>query len=324
MNNLDQKFRNNKISVHELEELRKKINSMNDSELEELLSNSWFNEDIDVLLIENERIEKIKKNIEETIGKGKRRIFFPLPIARIAIAVLMLVSISTMFYLYNENSKLASEELIVSTNKNERANITLPDGTTVVLNSDSRLNYIPKIYNAKERKISFDGEGYFHVYKDPKRPFLINTKGMEVRVLGTSFNLLVRKSKNIAELALEEGSVSLQSILTNETVILEPNQKAMLNQETGEITIIKDSHIQDISAWRKGNLVFRNATLTTIIRTIEENYNVDIKLECEDCLNDTFTGTMPISNLNEVLEIIEKSYHMQSVIKGNEIVLKSF
>ena len=82
-------------------------------------------------------------------------------------------------------------------------------GVLVSLNSKSRLIYFPKDYNKKERKIAFGGEGYFQVKRNVNTPFLINAKGLQVRVLGTTFNLSVRDTERTAELALEEGCVSL-------------------------------------------------------------------------------------------------------------------
>ena len=69
-------------------------------------------------------------------------------------------------------------------------------------------------------------------------------------------------------------------------------------------------------------MVFRNTPLSQVIRTIEENYNVRIRIESEVYLNDPFTSTLPVTNLNEVLEVLEHSYHLKAVINGKEIFLK--
>ena len=322
MNDLDLKFRNNKISVAELEQLRMQIKSMSDSELETFLSNSWLS-DVDTSAVKDERMDRIKALIDNKIKKNDKKAIPLIRIAQVAAAILILFFISSTVYLYYENNQLSSEALIVSTGKNERANITLPDGTLVSLNFESELSYSPKLYNKKERKINFSGEGYFQVHKDVERTFIIGAKGMEVRVLGTVFNLSVRNSLNTAELSLENGSVSLQSVITSKKVILKPSQKAILNQLTGEIMVVDEKNIQDISAWRIGDMVFRNTSLQNVIQTIENSYNVNITVNCDSCFNDTFTGTMPISDLNEVLEIIEQSYSIKAYIEGKDIVLEN-
>jgi ferric-dicitrate binding protein FerR (iron transport regulator) len=211
--------------------------------------------------------------------------------------------------------------MFVTTAKTERASITLPDGTTVYLNAESRLGYCPKRYNKNERNINFSGEGYFQVFHNVEIPFIINAKGLQVKVLGTIFNLSVCEKDTTAELALEEGSVSLLSTRNNQNVVLLKNQKAILNQLTGNITVVTDANINDISAWRRGDMVFRNTELTQVIRAIEENYNMTVKVDCKNCLSDQFTGILPVNDLNEVLEVIEYSYHLKAVINGKEVVM---
>lgn len=321
MKNLDYKFRKNKISLDELNELRSKVNSMSDHELEELMVDSWNNEEMNISFVEDEAMSRLKKNVEKLTGRKEKYKSLLSLVTKIAAVILLPLFIAISFYLYKENNQLVSEELIVSTGKSERAKLTLPDQTYVTLNSDSKLSYIPRLYNKEERIIDFEGEGYFQVYEDAGRPFIINTASLQVKVLGTTFNLNVRKSRNIAELSLEEGSVSLISIHTQKTVILKPDQKAILNQTTGEFTIIPNNN-RNTSAWQRGDIIFRNTSLFDVVKTIEENYNVNIKIACEDCLGETFTGTVPITNLNEVLEIIEQSYHLKATIKEKDIILE--
>ncbi|MDR2915161.1 MAG: FecR domain-containing protein [Tannerella sp.] len=324
MNILEPKYRNNQLSSEELVKLRKKVNAASDNEIEQQMHHAWLNEDIDTSFVEDERINRIKKKIDTSV-RGQKSVF-PLLIkwGQIAAAVLLPVFIILTAYLYRENNMIISEEMIVSTEKGERASITLPDGTTVALNSDSRLGYLPKDYNKKERKINFGGEGYFKVHQDKEVPFLINAKGLQVKVLGTTFNLSVREQNNTAELSLEEGSVLLLSTKSNENVILKPNEKAILDQLTGNITVIFDENIRNSSAWRRGDMIFRNKELVHILKAIEENYNVNIKVFCENCLEDKFTGTLPLSDLNEALEVIEKSYHLKAEIIGKEIHLNNY
>jgi len=322
MDDLEYKYRKNKLSKEELLEFRKQMNSMSADYIEKRLHHQWMTEDIDTSSVTDARMDQLKYNIDVILGK-KRSVILPLyiRIGRIAAAVLLPAFMITTFYLYHENNQLTSEEMIVSTAKGERANVTLPDGTLVALNSESKLIYIPKIYNKMERKINFDGEGYFNVHKDQERPFLINAKGMQVKVLGTKFNLSAREHNNIAELALEEGSVSFLSTRINKNIILKPAQKAILDRSTGYITIVKDEYIDDASAWRRGDMVFRNTEFLKVIKSIEDTYNVNVKVSCKKCLTDQFTGTVPNTNLNEVLEVIERSYHLKATITGKEVIL---
>ena len=152
----------------------------------------------------------------------------------------------------HENHQLVSEEMVVATGLGERATITLPDATKVTLNADSKLTYIPKVYNKKERKIKFSGEGYFEVSKDKERPFLIDAKGLNITVLGTTFDLLVRNNEKTAELSLESGKVMFRSLLSGKFVILNPNQKVVLDQSTGNLVVMKDES-QYVAPWTPEN-----------------------------------------------------------------------
>ncbi len=194
---------------------------------------------------------------------------------------------------------MASEEMIVTTAIGEKANIILPDGTRVKLNSDSRLSYIPKSYNKGMRQINFSGEGYFDVSKDKERPFKIDAEGLKVKVLGTKFNLSVRKDNENAELFLETGKVMFSSLLKNKAVILSPNQELTMNQTTGEISV-KNVYHNVVSAWTRNEMIFRNAPFSLVVKSIEKTYNVKINLKLKNDSMDLFTGALVTNYLNAI------------------------
>jgi len=303
-------------------ELREKVNSTDDHTLEDEMYDTWTQEDIDTSFISDQIIDKIKVNIDEAIGAKRSKYQALVRIGQIAATILLPIFIISTLYLFRENSLLLSEDMIISTGKGERANVTLPDGTVVFLNYESRLSYSPKTFNKKERNIDFEGEGYFQVHADKSNPFSIASHGLSVKDLGTTFNLSSRKNGKTAVLSLEEGAVWFMSTLTGQEAILKPNQKVVLDQTTGSITIINDDNIKNASAWQSGDMVFRNKELAFVLQTIENNYDITIKIDCKDCLDDKFTGTLPVNNLNEVLEILGKLYHLTATIRDNKIVLK--
>lgn len=321
MDSLENKYRKDTLTPSELQELRREVNSMSDSEIGEQMYQSWMNEEIDCAFVEEEKLNNVKGNIDRIIGRMYSRKHQLIRIGQIAAAILLPVFIILSAYLYNENRQITSDDMIVSTGKGERASVALPDGTTISLNSDSKLSYLPKTYNRKERNVSFSGEGYFQVYKNKEVPFIINSKGIQVKVLGTTFNLYVRETSQKAELALEEGSVWLQSTKSSKNIVLHHNQKAIIDQSTGDITVVEDKNIEKSSAWRQGDMIFRNTPLSDVLQVLEENYNITFKTDCKSCLVDRFTGTLSTTDLNEVLEVIEKSYHLKAEMSGNVIVL---
>lgn len=323
MENLSHKYRTNKLNSQELMALRKEVNASSDEELENQLLQVWEEEDFNEDSIKDVLIKRMKEHIDHALPLQKRTFFSWIHYGQIVAAVLLPFFMLWSFYLYYENSRINPVEMIISTGKGERADILLPDSSQVSLNALSRLSYRAKEYNQSERTICFNGEGYFKVYKIPKTPFIIQTPSLQVNVLGTTFNLHVRNTEQLAELTLEEGSVLLVSVLTQNSVILKPREKAIVNQSTGDITVIQVKDISLASAWKRGELIFRNSKLTDILQTMEKTYDVSFRVNCKQYLNNTFTGTLPSSHLNEALEIIELTYGIKASIKGKEIDLNA-
>jgi ferric-dicitrate binding protein FerR (iron transport regulator) len=322
MKELIDKYRQDELTPSELSELQEKVRTSSDVEIDAHLFDVWLNDNIDTSAVSDRRMAKMKRNIHTVIGEKPSVLSKFVRWSQIAAAILLPVFIAFSVYLYREKSVFMSvEEMVVTTGKTERASITLPDGSIVSLNTESRLAYLPRNYNKRERAINFSGEGYFQVFRNESTPFLINAKGLRVQVLGTIFNLSVRETNDSAVLSLEEGSVMLTSTLNNRSVILQQNQKAILDYLTGEITLVTDNFIHDLSSWRRGAMVFRNVKLSEVLTAIEENYDVTISATVND-ITDRFTGTLPIDNIHEALEIIDYSFHLHSIVRGSEVVIR--
>lgn len=327
MKELEHKYRKDILSVEELHELRQRVNVASDTELERQMREAWMNDDIDMSGVDDACMERMKKRIdartmaEEAAGRHSSYRLRLQQVMRVAAAILLPVFLLTTFYLYRENHRLTAEIMTVNTAEGERANITLPDGTAVALNASSTLSYAPHLYNKDKRCITFDGEGYFRVAKNKDCPFLIDGNGLEVQVLGTTFNLNVRRTDVTAELVLEEGSVQLQSTLTGESVVLVPRQKAVLNQQDGRITVTAEEDTDMASAWNRREIMFRNARFSDVIRKIEATYGIRIETDYEDDESDLFTGTLTTSDIFEVLRILERTYDLAADIQSEKIVL---
>lgn len=318
MKNLYSKYINNQLTVAELEELRKDNPQKFSSEMEEALNEEW-NADEDYSQIPDDVVAGIKSRLDKAIDK-KRRVIVPLyykVLGWAAVILLPLFILSTL-YIYKEHTQAVSEEMVVATATGEKATITLPDGTLVTLNSNSRLSYTPKVYNKDNRQISFSGEAYFNVAKDKERPFMIDARGLKVQVLGTKFNLSVRKEDKNAELFLESGKVLFTSLLKRESVVLSPNQKLTMNQMTGEMSVMKETDNM-VSAWRRNEMIFRNAPFESVVKAIENVYGVRIRMEYKSDSMDVFTGTLVTNDLNSVLEVIETTNNLKAT-KTNNII----
>ena len=319
MDNLEQKYRNDSLTPDELRCLREKVNSVSDDRLEDSLRETW--EAVEASSADIHRLGKLKERIDELLFPAKRIVPLYWKVLRIAAAILLPLFMIATVYLYQENTVLSQKDFVASTGEGEQVTISLPDGTQVTLNAGSRLSYNLSDYNSDERQIKFDGEGYFRVAKNPSSPFSIVAKGLKVSVLGTTFNLRARSSDATAELSLEEGSVRFLALKTGQNVILSPNQKGILDQKRGTLTVEEERHVTDASAWRRGELVFRNIPFAEVLKEIEDVYHVSIDMEAETYQDDLFTGVLSRTNINEVLEVIEHSYHLKATLKDGIIRL---
>ena len=326
MKELERKYRKDQLSVEELRLLRAHVNTMSDQDIEKEMYEVWMDEEPDLdIEFTKERSDRLKQRIDAQIDVSAEKVNRPSywllmnRIARVAAILLLPVFVVLTIYLYQENGRMASEEMIVSTGKGERANITLPDGTAVALNSESSLTYTPRIFNKDKRQIRFEGEGYFQVAKNRDCPFLIDAEGLSVEVLGTTFNLDVRRLEKTAELILEEGSVRFCSLKTGKDALLEPKEKLILDQETGQFVIESGRDIETETAWKRGELVFENVAFEDLISSVERNYGVQIETDYLSDAADSFTGTIPVNNLLEALTVIGKVYHLSVLVEGDNI-----
>ncbi|TMU57037.1 FecR family protein [Flagellimonas algicola] len=185
--------------------------------------------------------------------------------------------------------------------RGKKSRITLPDGTTVYLNNNSRIKYASRFVN--ERQVYLEGEAYFEVEKDPAKPFLVKSNGLVTRALGTAFNVKAHKGKKV-EVGLVEGKISVAPVLEDKKVgiIDSPGGKATFTSDDGELNFSAYADM-DFYKWTKRTLVFKAAGFDEIEETLENWYDVDITVRN---LNRrvTYTGEFPSESLENVLERI--------------------
>lgn len=181
----------------------------------------------------------------------------------------------------------------------ERREVILSDSSTVLLNAGSTLRY-PKIFAAGQREIELEGEAFFEVTRDEKRPFTVKSGAVDVSVLGTSFNI-----KNFVEEPIEitvaTGLVKVKSIL-NDSILLKPNQQVRFEKSTG-LSPVSLVNAAQVAAWKKGTLVFTNRNLGEIAKQLERHYDKKIILS-----NNKLVACMPLGeHHNESLESVLSS-----------------
>ncbi len=162
----------------------------------------------------------------------------------------------------------------ISTPRGGQYQLILPDGTKVWLNSMSSLKF-PAAFTGKERRVELSGEGYFEVSKNKEMPFTVKASEVDVRVLGTQFNISAYEDEKLIKTTLIEGSVKIAR--GNHTKMLVPGMQAICDG-TDNIKIT-DADAGEAVAWKNGYFLFRNEPIEDLMLTISRWYDVDVKYE---------------------------------------------
>lgn len=181
--------------------------------------------------------------------------------------------------------------------------IILPDGTKVWLNAASSLRY-PTAFTGKERNVQLTGEAYFEVAKKNGMPFTVGVKDMQVRVLGTHFNIMAYQDESAIRTTLLEGAVRVQH--GTKEMQLTPGQQAQL-KPSGEMALLKDVDLEETVAWKNGYFQFERESLLGVMRQISRWYDADISYEGK-VPDREFGGKIErSSSIDEVLKVLELS-----------------
>lgn len=202
--------------------------------------------------------------------------------------------------------------------------ISLSDGTKVYLNSGSSLKYPVNFIHGEERKVFLNGEAYFDVEKDAKHPFIVNSGEMNVRVLGTEFNLSSYPEDKNIKTVLVEGSVSVYNAEDAYTgslsTKLNPGFKASFNKRSKTVSV-KKADLDMETAWVNGKIIFRRTLFSDIIKKLERQYNVSIENNNPEIGNQRFAASFDNETIEEVLESFNTNFNIDYTIKENKIII---
>ncbi|MGY6649428.1 FecR family protein [Wenyingzhuangia sp. IMCC45574] len=200
--------------------------------------------------------------------------------------------------------------------------VVMSDSTVVTLNSGTKLKYPTRFSANSERKVFLEGEAYFDVYPDKERPFIVTATGVNVKVLGTEFNVSSYANDAFVKTVLVEGAVSLydESIAysSGNEILLHPGEKGSFGKKNRQIKVKKvDTAVH--TAWLDGNLIFKGLQFNQIIKILERHYNVKIKNTNPTLGKQRFTATFNIESIQDVLDSFKLNYPFTYEVKENKI-----
>ena len=263
------------------------------------------------------RIKEQTQGKEETQGKETPRTIRMNP-WKWAAAIVLPICIAFFTYYLVDSSQTVGAPFIVKADKGDKATIELPDGTNVVLNSASQLSYLNN-FGENVRRVQLNGEAYFKVAHDEKRAFIVQVGDLEVKVLGTSFNVSAYEDAKDVTVVLLEGKVGVYAQKISH--IMKPGDKIEYNKATHKITATQ-VHPNDYIEWTKGNMYFEKESLENIMKTLSRIYDVEIRFDSNKLPNEYFTGTIPGGGIQNALNILMLTSPFYYEMDGSVIVLK--
>jgi len=206
----------------------------------------------------------------------------------------------------------------------KRFELQLSDGTNVHLNAGTSLKYPVNFIKGKDRKVFLIGEAYFNVAKDSEHPFIVNTNEIDVRVLGTQFNVSSYPEDTQISTVLIEGAVSIYKIdeaYNDKTATdLKPGFKATF-QKGGNHISIEEADTEMHTAWIDGRIIFRRVPFDKIIKKLERHYNVKIINNNESLNNIKFGASFDIETIEQALEALNENYNIDYKIEKHTIII---
>lgn len=237
-------------------------------------------------------------------------------------AAMICIPICIAFFTYNILSISGTDKtrspFIVKADKGDKATVVLPDGTDVILNSASQLSYLSD-FGRNERRVQLEGEGYFKVAHDTRRTFIVQVGELEVKVMGTVFNVCAYSNDQDVTVVLLEGKVGVYTPSTSTT--LSPGEKINYNKSTRKLSTER-VYPDDYISWTKGNLYFQNESLKNIMQTLSRVYDVNIRIDSPKIAEERFTGTIPGGGIQNALDIIMLTSKFRYVVEESVIILK--
>ncbi len=270
--------------------------------------------------IYSELIEKIKNKDRNAIQK----VLYSPYLVKIAASIILFITISTgvLFISGVFNKKpLALAWHEKNTKMGEKFIVTLIDGTNITLNADSKLKY-PVRFGEDAREVYLEGEAYFEVTHDAKKPFIVHTEDISTTDIGTTFNISAFPNENNIEVSLVDGAVKVSTNAAGfrkGDVILEPTQQLIYNKED-ETNKIKTFDDQKTSGWKDNVFIFDNEPLSKVFVDLERAFGVKFELTDKSFSSKKIKANFKNASLWTITEVIRKATGLQykTVKENNE------
>jgi transmembrane sensor len=276
------------------EEIWREFGTMNENK-EINVDNAWSN--VYSRIKENDLLpEKVR-----LVGKNR-----PVLWLRLAATLLLIIGIGAGF-LYLHNSGYLTKDVVVTSRTDQRnIEVKLPDGSRVWMNRSSRLTYDP-MPGKKIRNVSLRGEAFFEIAPDTSKPFIIDAGKARVKVLGTSFNVITKNSKDEVEVFVKTGKVMLSDPSGNRTMVLDPGYIGTFDSHNSTKSINED---KNYLSWNTDLLVYDGQKLGVVFSDLKRVHNINVIADDPGILDETISITFNNLPQDTIIRLICTTFNL--------------
>ncbi len=256
--------------------------------------------------------ENLYLKIQNKIS-GRKRNLIPAvhTVLKYAAIIIVLISLTTIFYLNKQHPETTEELLYTSvvTENGQRSKVILPDSSIVWLNSGTALSY-PNDFSGQNRRVSLNGQAFFQVYHKENSLFSVQANDLIVTVRGTKFDVDAYPDNDEIAVVLESGKIELtHQGIESFDYIIQPGEKASYNIAANSLNI-SYTNASIYSSWKDGKLIFRNEPMKNVIEKLKRWYNIDIEVADSEVYNSIFSGTIKNESYEEIFRLIGAVCHV--------------
>lgn len=263
----------------------------------------------------------IQERKDELVQQSNRFWRYALRVAAVVVFTLATVWVVNNIKPVEQQIVVVSKPMLEKRADNgQKVTFELPDGSNVKLNAGSVIRY-PSNFDEDSRTVMLSGEAFFDVERDEQRPFSVLTDGVNVKVLGTSFNVKAYEGEKRVEVAVRSGKVAVESSNGKMGVSLLPNEMATYlgAQKDLKKEVLQDEHV---FAWVEKKMVFKDSSIDEILRVMARWYDVEFVTEKELNSDKKFTAQYNNLSLKAVMGSLSYAYDFDYEVKGKTITIR--
>lgn len=251
---------------------------------------------------------KVKSSIQQQALKRKRRVL-------LQVAAAIVIGVSLFYLLVRQPGNTA---MVMVKQADSIQNINLNDGSQITINKSTTLSYAAQLPMNQRNVSLISGEAYFNVKHHKNKPFMVNTPGARIKVLGTKFNVIYT-NEGYTQVTVVSGKVQVSQMHNNQRCIyLSGNQRCTIMSDS----IITENNVSDnFLAWKNRHFTYANVSLETVLREIEKVYGVQVKVTNDDIYNLKLTSTFDNQSAIQIINTIATVFNLSLHSKNNVYTL---